>query len=128
VAGSSQAIAFTSATCSGGETARAARALLVLEAFEPSLGESSPPLADALGSAVQSLGDPPVGGALDRVEDHPRALNLAEGTSLRAGEALELPPLLAAQLDLDFLRHAGRFAISWGIPPESSERISRRVY
>jgi len=105
VLGSSQAIAVTSATCSGGKTARATRALLVFEALEALLAESSPPLADALGGAVQALGDPPVGLALGGVEDHPRPLNLAEGLGLGASDALELVALHLVQLDPDLSRH-----------------------
>ena len=103
--GSSQAIAVTSATCSGGETARAARALSVAETLEPLMTESSPPLADALGGAVQALGDPPVGLALGGIEDHPRTLNLTEGLGLGASDALELVALHLAQLDPDLSRH-----------------------
>jgi hypothetical protein len=105
VAGSSQAIALTSATCSGGKTARAPRALQIGESLEPLRAESSPPLADALWGAVEALGDPPVGLAGRGVEDHPCALDLAEGTGLRAGEALQLAALLLTQLDLDLARH-----------------------
>jgi hypothetical protein len=110
VAGTSQAIALTSATCSGGETARAPRALLVDEPGEPLFAESSPPLADALGRAVESLGDLGVGEALGRVEDHPRPLDLAEGLGLGAGDALELVSLLVAQIDPDLLSHCERFS------------------
>jgi hypothetical protein len=67
--------------------------------------ESSPPLADALGRAVEALGDLGVGVAARRVEDDPRPLDLAEGLGLGAGEALKLRSLFTAQLDLDLLRH-----------------------
>jgi hypothetical protein len=105
VAGSSQAIALTSATCSGGETARAPRALPVGETLEPLGAESSSPLADALGGAVEPLGDLAVGHALGGVDDHPGLLDLAEGAGLRAGEAPELLTLLTVQLDLDLPSH-----------------------
>jgi hypothetical protein len=105
VAGSSQAIAFTSATCSGGKTARAPRALPIGEALEPLGPESSPPLADALGRAVESFGYLRIGHTLGRVEDHPRPLDLTKRHGLRVGQAPELLLLLAAQLDLDLLRH-----------------------
>jgi hypothetical protein len=105
VAGSSQAIALTSATCSGGKTARASRALLVGEPSEPLVAESSSPLTDALGRAVESLGDLGVGLPARRVEDHPRPLDLAKGPCLGASDALELFALLAAQLDPDLPRH-----------------------
>jgi len=105
VAGSSQAIALTSATCSGGKTARAPRALQIGESFKPLGAESSSPLADALRGAVEALGDPPVGLAGRGVEDHPRSLDLAKRPGLRAGEALQLAALLLTQLDLDLVGH-----------------------
>jgi hypothetical protein len=105
VLGSSQAIALTSATCSGGKTTRAPRALAVLESPEARCAESSAPLADALRGAVQTLGDPAVGSAGRAVEDHPRSLDLAERASLRSSETLKLVALLLAQLDLDLPGH-----------------------
>jgi hypothetical protein len=46
VRGSSQALAFTRATSSGGKTTRASRALPILEPREPLLEEASPPAPD----------------------------------------------------------------------------------
>ena len=82
MAGSSQAIALTSATCSGGKTARASRALQIGESLEPLVAESSSPLADALRGAVQALGNPSISLTRRGVEDHPRSLDLTERPGL----------------------------------------------
>src|SRR5918996_3918633 len=90
VAGSSQAIALTSATCSGGETARATRARLVAQPIEALFAESSPPLRDDLGVAVEPTGDLLVLHPRGRVEDQAAALNLAPGQGRRPRAPLEL--------------------------------------
>ncbi len=99
LAGSSQAIALTSATCSGGKTARATRARLVLKPGEALCTESSAPLADDLGVAVEPPRDLLVLQPRGRVQDQPRALHLAPGQGRRPGAPLELGTLVSAQLD-----------------------------
>jgi hypothetical protein len=73
-----------------GEAARAPRALSVGESREPVFAEPSPPLADALGRAVESLRDLGVGQVFRRVEDHPRPLHFAEAWS-RNGRCARAP-------------------------------------
>lgn len=102
-------MALTSATCSGGKTARASRALQIGEPLKSPRAESSSPLADTLRSAVQTIGDPPVGLTGRGIEDHPRPLDLSEGAGLRAGEALQLAALQLAQLNLDLPCHYSEF-------------------
>ena len=99
VTGSSQAIAFTSATCSGGKTPRAARARLVLESLETALAKPRSPAADDLRVAVEAGSDLLVLRALGGIEDHPRTLHLAPGRRHRPRPALKLNALRIAQLD-----------------------------
>jgi hypothetical protein len=90
VAGSSQAIALTSATCSGGKTARATRARLVAQPVEALFAESSPPLRDDLRVAVEPTGDLLVLHPRGRVEDQARPLDLAPRQRRRPRTPLEL--------------------------------------
>src|SRR3954469_5193600 len=99
VAGKSHAIALTSATCSGGKTARATRARLVLQALKTLLGEPSSPTPDQPRRRVQPRGDLCVRHALHRVQHDPRALHLLEGQLLRPCRALEHGTLVLGELD-----------------------------
>jgi hypothetical protein len=99
VAGSSQASAFTSATCSGGKTARAARALTILEAGQPLLEEPFPPSADDPRRRLQTARDLGRRLPLGRVQDHLRPHHHLVRQRVTGNPALQLDPLLAAQLD-----------------------------
>jgi hypothetical protein len=99
VAGSSHAIALTSATCCAGKTARATHARLVLEPVQTLLGESSSPLADDPSRRVKSRRDLAVAQAISRVEHDPRPLNLPKRLGLRATNPLKPTTLLVAELD-----------------------------
>src|SRR5213592_527949 len=57
VAGNSHASAFTSAICSGGKTARAARALAIVKTRQTLLEEALPPAADDVARALQPARD-----------------------------------------------------------------------
>jgi len=59
--GASHAIALTSATSSGGKTARATRPRFVLEPLEPLLAEASSPVPDAIGRHIYSSSDVAIG-------------------------------------------------------------------
>ncbi len=100
MAGSSQAIAFTSATCSGGKTARAPRARSVLEPLQALLMKAPSPAADDPRRGVEPRRDLNVGLAFGRVENDPCPLDLAPGALLRAGDPLKLRAVLVAELDL----------------------------
>jgi hypothetical protein len=99
VAGSSQASAFTDATCSGGKTARAARALAILKPCQSLLEEALPPPAYDPRRRFQTASDLggrlPVGG----VEDHLRPHDNLVRQRVTRNPALQLGALLAAQLD-----------------------------
>jgi hypothetical protein len=95
-AGSSQAIALTSATCSGGKTARAPRAWFIAQPIEALGVKASSPMADDPGRGVKTGRDLGVGLAFGGVEDDPGALDLAPGTLLGAGDSPQLAALLLA--------------------------------
>ena len=99
VAGSSQASAFTSATCSGGKTTRAARALPILQAGQPLLEEPLPPATDHLRRRLQPPRDLGVALTLGRVQDHLRPHHHLVRQRVAGNPTLELSPLLATQLD-----------------------------
>jgi hypothetical protein len=99
VAGNSQAIALTSATCSGGKTARATRARSVLEPLKALLEETPSPAADYPRRGVKPSRDLDIRLALRRIEHDPRPLHLPPGALLGPSDPLKLPALLAAQLD-----------------------------
>jgi hypothetical protein len=99
VTGSSQAIALTSATCSGGKTPRTARARFVGKSLETTLAKPRSPAADDLWMAVEPGSDLRVLRALGGIEDHPRPLHLTPGRRHRPRPPLKLNALLAAQLD-----------------------------
>jgi hypothetical protein len=99
VAGSSHAIDLTSATCSGGKTARATRARSVRQSAKAILEEPPAPLPDNPSRGIQPTGDVGVVKPLGRIEHDPRALDLAPWPLLSPSDALKLGPLLAAELD-----------------------------
>ena len=110
--GSSQAIAFTRATSSGGKTARAARALQVLESFEPLVAETSSPASHRLPRHPQPLADLDVRPALGRQEHQPRPLHLPVRVGVAGRAVLELGPLDLAEHDLMGAASRHRPAIS----------------
>src|SRR4051812_8163162 len=99
VAGNSQAIALTSATCSGGKTARATRTRLVLQPLKAPLGESSPPAPDQTRRRVEPRRDLRVGHTIRGVEHDPRPLHLLERQLLRPSRPLKHTPLIAGKLN-----------------------------
>ena len=99
MAGSSHAIALTSATCSGGKTARATRARLVLQTLKTLLGEPSSPPADQSRRGIKPPGDLRVRHPVRSVEHDPSALHILKRKLLRASATLELRALLIAELD-----------------------------
>src|SRR6266496_3753781 len=99
VAGSSQASAFTSATCSGGKTARAARALAILQAHEPLFEEPLPPAADDPRRRLQPTRDLRRRLPLGRVQDHLRPHDHLVRKRVARNPTLQLDALLATQLD-----------------------------
>src|SRR4051812_17558963 len=68
LAGSSQASAFTSAICSGGKTARATRALPVIEAGQPILEKPLAPAAHDFRCRLQPARDLGIALPLGRVQ------------------------------------------------------------
>jgi len=64
--GNSHAIAFTSATSSGGKTARATRPRSILKTPKSLLAEASSPVPDAIGRHVDARGDLAIRVALGR--------------------------------------------------------------
>jgi hypothetical protein len=82
VAGNSHATALTSATCSGGKTARATRALLVLQPLDSLLGEPSSPLAHDPRRGVQARSDLAIIQTIGGIHHDPRTLHLAKRQSL----------------------------------------------
>src|SRR3954451_14241249 len=83
VAGSSHAIALTSATCCGGKTARATLARLVLQTIQAIVEQPPSPLADHPGRRVQSSCHLAVMQPLGAIEHDPRALDFLPRTLLR---------------------------------------------
>src|SRR6266508_2074854 len=96
VAGSSQASAFTSATCAGGKTARAARALAILEPGEALLEEPLPPAADHLRRRLPPAGDLGVAQPLGGVQDHLRPHHDLVRQRVAGDPPLQLGTLLSA--------------------------------
>ena len=99
VAGNSHASAFTSATCSGGKTARAARALAILEPSQALLEEPPPPAADDIRRRLEPARDLRVGLPVGRVQDHLRPNHDLVRQRVTRHPPLQLGTLLAAQLD-----------------------------
>jgi len=105
VAGSSQASAVTSATCSGRKTTRTARALAILVTGQTLLEEAFPPTADDVARGLQPACDLGIARVVGGVQDHRRHDHVVRQRVPGDG-SLELGPLLAAQLDHD--RTSGR--------------------
>src|SRR5512133_952855 len=126
--GNSHATATTSATCSGGKTARATRARLVRQPLHAVLAEPSSPLADHFGVTVAAHRDVLVPHPLGRVEDQPRALHVAVGPRRRARTPLKLTAILVAELDPVTARprHDSQFATPAQTPLHNSTRFRTR--
>jgi hypothetical protein len=99
VAGSSHAIALTSATCCGGKTARATRARLVLQTLKPIIKEPSSPLPNDPRRRVQPHRDLGIWHPVGRVEHDPRALHILKRQLLRPRPTRQLNTLLLRELD-----------------------------
>ena len=99
VRGSSHAIALTSATCSGGKTARSTRPRVILKPIQPFSTEPLSSPGDAIDGAVQPRGDVDVLHPVGRVEDHPRPLHHPERQRDRDRPPLKLNPLGFAELN-----------------------------
>jgi hypothetical protein len=97
VAGSSHAIAVTSATCSGGKTARATRARLVLQPFQSIVEEPSSPLAHDPRGRVQPSRDLRVRHPPSGVEHDPGALHILERQLLRPRTPRQLRALFPGE-------------------------------
>jgi hypothetical protein len=113
--GSSQASAFTSAICSGGKTARAARALPIIEPRQPLFEKALPPAADKIGSRLEPTRDLRVALPVSGVQDHLRPHHHLVRQRVTSNTALQLGPLLAAQLDHE------------PAPPRHNDSIRRRA-
>ena len=125
--GSSQAMALTSATCSGGETARATRARLVREALETVDGKASSPAPDQAGRGVKAPGDLGVGHATCGVEHDARPQHLLVGELLGPGHPLQHAPLLAGELD-PISGRAGHRRLGSSRPPSILQTDSERFF
>ena len=99
--GNSHAIALTSATCSGGKTARAARALSILESGQPLLEEPLPPTTNDLRRRLQPPRDLRVALTVGRVQDHLRPHHHLVRQRVTGDATLQLGTLLAAQHDYE---------------------------
>src|SRR5439155_12642637 len=97
--GSAQATAFTAAICSGGKTARAARALPVIEPGHALLEEALPPASDHLGRRLQPARDLGIATPFGRVQDHLRPLHLLVRPRVASDASFQLNALLIAQCD-----------------------------
>jgi hypothetical protein len=124
VRGNAQAIAFTSAICSGGKTARAARPRSILEPCKPLIVEASSPASDDLRRRLQPTGDLDVRQPLSRVQDHLRPLRCGRAgqeeqpgwvlhlggecvlIGLRVGEGVEERVVCVCRIDFDLDRRA----------------------
>jgi len=98
--GSSHAIALTSATCSGGEAARASRASSVAQSLDPLLTEPSSPPPDEFGQHLQPLTDLNVAQPVRGVQHKLGSQHLTVRTGITRGTVLKLAALLIAQHDL----------------------------
>ena len=99
--GSPHASALTSATCSGGKTARAARALSILESGQPLLEEPLPPTTNDLRHRLQPPRDLRVALTVGRVQDHLRPHHHLVRQRVTGDATLQLGTLLAAQHDYE---------------------------
>lgn len=98
--GRSHAIALTSATCCGGKTARAARALEIFKSVQAPLAKASSPAPNRLAAHPKPLADLGVGPALGGQQHEPGPLHLAVGARVAGGAVLELRPLVVTEHDL----------------------------
>jgi len=98
--GSSHAIALTSATCSGGEAARATHAFLVTQPIKALVVKAFSPPADKLGHHLQPPPDLNIAHPLRRVQNKLRALHFPMRPRVARRTMLELGALLLAQHDL----------------------------
>jgi hypothetical protein len=85
---------------SGGKTARAARALQILDSLDPSFAEAFSPAPDRLARHPQPLADLGVGGTLGRHQHDLRPQHLTVRTGVAGGTVLELSALLVGERDL----------------------------
>ena len=98
-AGSSHAIATTSAPCSGGKTARATRARPFLQPLDALLAEPPSPLAHDLRMAIDAHGDLLVLQAVGGMQDQPRPLHIPKRQRRGLRPALTLGTLVSSQRD-----------------------------
>src|SRR5439155_9909423 len=130
VAGSSQASAFTSATCSGGKTARAARTLEVLKTCQPLLEEAFPPASDHPCRRLQPARDLDVALSLGRVQHDLRPHHHLVRQRVTRDPVLQLGTLHLAQHDHIPARplHSHTFHTAAPLPSPISDRTCRRLY
>ena len=124
--GSSHAIALTSATCSGGKTARSTRPRLILKPIKPILSEPVFASRPIPGGRVQPGRDIGVLHPLGRVQDHPRPLHVLERQLLRlraTAPAPRAPARLSTRSVPGWTRH--RYITS--PPPGKFLQTFRRV-
>jgi hypothetical protein len=98
VAGSEHASAFTSATCRGGKTARAARALSIRESLETLLAEAFSPPTYHLRAQVETARDLSVVESVGSEEHKLCALDLTMRARVTRGAVLKLGALGLSQL------------------------------
>jgi hypothetical protein len=113
--GSSQAIAFTCATSSGGKTPRTARPRSITETVETVLEEALTPERDRAQRAVETAGNLRVRLPLGGEQDDLRPQHLAVRDRVAGGPGAQLSRLLVRQLDLK------------GAPRHRGQRFRRRA-
>src|SRR5215218_4719444 len=101
LAGSSQAMAFTSTRTEGGKGRGPARAGPILQSGQTFLVKALAPLRDRLGCGVQPLGYLLVGGSLGGQEDDPGAHHLPVRGAVGARSFVEDGALLFGRLDAE---------------------------
>jgi hypothetical protein len=90
---------LTSATCSGGKTARATRARLVLQPLQAIDGESSSPPPHQTRRGIKTRRDLGVVLPLGGIEHDPGPLHVLERQLLRPRHPLQHAPLVITELD-----------------------------
>lgn len=123
----SQATALTSATSSGGKTARPPRPRSILEPLDAFVAEASSPIPDPVGRHIDALGDLAVGVALGGQQHELGAHDNPVGQR-QAGRPLRE---LAANLSLELDRccrssHAVAF-VNWLLAPSTRWNFRRGV-